>query len=295
MIVEWIAEKRPGARWLSILAATADEFMEDRIPSVAAGVTFFVLLALFPAIGAVAAVFGLFGDRAMLTRELYDFAGLLPGGAMKVLVGEITRLAAMKPEKIGTAFAISLTIALWSASGGVKSLIEGLNIAFEVKERRSFLRLLRTGLIIAAIGVVFAIALIQFITLFTPMARMVGQTRNFLWLAPSLRWLSFFVLATVLNALVYRYLPNRSSGARHWITVGSVVAALLWVGGSALFAWYVENFGSYDRTYGALGAVVGFLTWIWLSLVVLLLGAELDSEVARQSRERSSTSNVTGR
>jgi len=287
MMAEWIAEKRPGARWLSILAATADEFMEDRIPSVAAGVTFFVLLALFPAIGAVAAVLGLFGDRAALTRELYGLTGLLPGGAMKVLVGEITRLTAMKPEKIGTAFAISLTIALWSASGGVKSLIEGLNIAFEVKEQRSFLRMLGTALIIAAIGVVFAIGLVQFIALFMPMAQLLGQTRNFLWLAPSLRWLSFFILATLFNTLVYRYLPNRSPGARRWITIGSVMAAFLWVSGSASFAWYVESFGSYDRTYGALGAVVGFLTWIWLSLVVLLLGAELDNEVARQSRERS--------
>jgi membrane protein len=287
MIAEWIAEKRPGARWLSILAATADEFMEDRIPSVAAGATFFVLLALFPAIGAVAAVFGLFGDRATLTRELYGLAGLVPGGAMNVLVGEITRLAAMKPEKIGTAFAISFAIAIWSASGGVKSLIEGLDIAFEVKEERSFMRMAGVASLIAAVGVAFAIALVQFIALLEPLARMLARTRHFLWLVPSLRWLFFLVLSTVFNALLYRYLPNRSPDTRRWITAGSILAALLWVSGSSLFTWYVQNFGSYDRTYGALGAIVGFLTWIWLSLVVLLLGAELDSEVARQSRERS--------
>jgi membrane protein len=276
MIAEWFAEHRQS-RWLAVAIHTANEFMEDRIPSVAASVTFFVLLALFPAIGAMAAIFGAFGDRATLAHDLSSLSGLLPGGAMKVLAAEMTRLATLKPTKIGLAFLVSFAIALWSASGGVTSLIEGLNIAFEVKERRSYFRVIATAIGFVMIALVFGAALAKLIVLFSPVAGVIDASSDFFWLIPVLRWASIFALAVLFNGLVYHYAPDRRRRERRWVTVGSVTAALLWVLGSALFSWYVQNFGSYDRTYGALGAVVGFLTWIWLSLVVLLLGAELDS------------------
>jgi membrane protein len=282
MISEWFAEHRKS-RWLAVATHTANEFMEDRIPSVAAGVTFFVLLALFPAIGAMAAVFGFFGDRATLAHELSGLTGLLPGGAMKVLAAEMTRLATLKPVKIGAAFAFSFVIALWSASGGVTSLIEGLNIAFEVKERRSYLGVIATAVGFVMVVLVFGVMLAKLIALFSPVAGIIDASSDFFWLTSVLRWVSIFALAVVFNGLVYHYAPDRRRRERHWLTWGSVTAAALWVLGSALFSWYVQNFGSYDRTYGALGAVVGFLTWIWLSLVVLLLGAELDSALESHS------------
>jgi membrane protein len=276
MIAEWFAEHRQS-RWLAVMTQTANEFMEDRIPSVAAGVTFFALLALFPGIGALAAIYGFFGDRATLVHEISGLTGLLPGGALKVLAAELTRLAAMKTVKIGLAFIVSFTIALWSASGGVSSLIESLNIAFEVKERRSYFRVIATAVGFVVIVLIFAAILAKLIALFSPVAGIIDASSDFFWLTPVLRWSSIFVLAVVFNGLVYHYAPDRRRRERPWLTWGSVTAAALWVLGSALFSWYVQNFGSYDRTYGALGAVVGFLTWIWLSLVVLLLGAELDS------------------
>jgi membrane protein len=287
VITEWFAEKRVTARWFSILASTADEFMEDRIPSVAAGITFFVLLALFPAVGALAAIYGVFGDRAVLSHELASLTGLLPGGAMKVLAAEMTRLAALKASKVGLAFAVSLSIALWSASGGVTALIEGLNIAFELKERRSHIRILATAIGIVATAIVFGVVLVQLIALLAPVDGIIDAASAFSWSTLVLRWGAILALAVMFNMLIYRYAPDHLHGEQRWITWGSVTSAVLWVVGSALFSWYVQNFGSYDRTYGALGAVVGFLTWIWLSLVLLLLGAELDSEVKRQSRKRS--------
>jgi len=283
MIAEWFAEHRQS-RWLAVATQTANEFMEDRIPSVAAGVTFFALLALFPGIGALAAIYGFFGDRGTLVHELSGLTGLLPGGALKVLAAELTRLAAMKPVKIGLTFVVSFTIALWSASGGVSSLIESLNIAFEVKERRSYLRVIATAIGFVVIVLIFAALLAKLIALFSPVAGIIDASSELFWLTPVLRWSSIFVLAVVFNGLVYHYAPDRRCRERPWLTWGSVTAAALWVAGSALFSWYVQNFGSYDRTYGALGAVVGFLTWIWLSLVVLLLGAELDSALEDHPR-----------
>lgn len=286
MIGEWFAERRKS-RWFAVAADTMHEFLEDRIPSVAAGVTFFVLLALFPAIGAMAAIFGFFGDRATLARELNGLSGLLPGGAMKVLGEEMTRLATLKPLKIGLAFGVSLVVALWSASGGVTSLIEGLNIAFEVKDRRSYFRVIATAVGFVAVAILFGAALAKSIVFFSPVAGAIGASSRFFWLVPAMRWGAIFVLAVAFNALVYRYAPDRRRRPRGWLTLGSIVAAMLWVIGSALFSWYVQNFGSYNRTYGALGAVVGFLTWIWLSLVVMLLGAELDSALERIPPEDS--------
>jgi membrane protein len=286
MIAEWFAEHRKS-RWLAVATHTANEFMDDRIPSVAASVTFFVLLALFPAIGAMAAIFGVFGDRATLTHDLNSLSGLLPGGAMKVLAAEITRLATLKPAKIGLAFTFSFVIALWSASGGVTSLIEGLNIAFEVKERRSYFGVIATAIGFVMIALAFGAALAKLIVLFSPVAGIIDASSDFFWLTPVLRWASIFALAVLFNGLVYHYAPDRRRRERRWISVGSVTAAALWVLGSALFSWYVQNFGSYDRTYGALGAVVGFLTWIWLSLVVLLLGAELDSALEDTNTTRA--------
>jgi membrane protein len=204
---------------------------------------------------------------------------------MKVLAGEMTRLAALKPDKIGLAFAVSLLIAVWSASGGVMALIEGLNVAFEVKERRSHLRVVATAMAIVAVGIAFGVVLAQSIALWAPAEGTIETFSDFAWLTPMLRWSAILVLAIAFNVLIYRYAPDRPRAERRWITWGSVISALIWVLGSAVFSWYVQSFGNYDRIYGALGAVVGFLTWIWLSLVVLLLGAELDSELARQARK----------
>ena len=280
MIAEWFAEHRES-RWLAVATNIANEFMEDRIPSVAAGVTFFVLLALFPGIGALAAIYSVFGDRSTLVHELAGLTGLLPGGAMKVLGAELTRLAAMKPAGIGLAFIISFVIALWSASGGVSALIESLNIAFEVREKRGYFRVVATAIGFVIVVLIFGAMLAKLISLFSPVAGLIDADSEISWLTPVFRWSSIFLLAIVFNGLVYHYAPDRRRRERHWLTWGSVTAASLWVAGSALFTWYVQNFGSYDRIYGALGAMVGFLTWIWLSLVILLLGAELDCELER--------------
>jgi membrane protein len=258
------------------------EFFEDSIPTVAGGITFFAFLALFPAIASVVSLFGFFGDRGSITRVLDQISGFLPGGAITVLRAELLRLAAQKAGPLDLTFFVSTGIAVWSASGGFKALLEGLNAAFEVKETRDFLRLTGHALIFTIAAIFFSVVAIGLGLVFP--IWITGGRVNFLirTIVEISVWPLSFLAAMLALALIYRFGPDRRHPRWRWITWGSATAALLWLLGTRLFSWYVEHYGSYDRVYGTLGALVGFLTWVWLSLVVLLLGAEINCELERR-------------
>ena len=260
------------------------EFWEDRILSVAAGVTFFGLLALFPAIASVVSLYGLFSDRASIAQALHTLSPYLPGGAVTVLAQELHRLVSEKPIKLNVAFFASSAIALWSASGGISALIDGLDVAFEAKETRGFLKMTRDALLFTVAGII-AGTLAAYIAAVVPVAiHKSAYARSFHLVFEILRWPAAFALTSFFFALVYRVGPDRKTIPPHWITWGSSIGAILCILCTLLFSWYVQNFGTYDRTYGSLGAAVGFLTWIWISLVILLLGAEIDCEIERRLR-----------
>jgi len=257
------------------------EFFEDSIPTVAGGVTFFFLLAVFPAIACVVTVYGLIADRGAIARDLDLLSGFLPGGAVAVLRTELKRLVAQKSLALGPAFFAGLAIALWSASGGFKALVEALNVAYEVKETRSIIRQSANALLFTLAAILLAMVAIN-AGLILPQWVTRNDASPWLELAVQLTvWPLSFLLCTVLVALIYRLGPDRKHPRWRWITWGSAIAALLWLIGTMIFSWYVANFGSYNRVYGELGALVGFLTWVWLSTVVLLLGAEIDCELER--------------
>lgn len=250
------------------------EFSDDRIPTVAGGITFFVLLALFPAIAATVSLFGLFSHHTEISRDVDLVSGFLPGGAVTILRAELHRLAGQKPAALNLTFLVGFVVALWSASGGYKALVEGLNVAFEVRESRSFLHQTLNALIFTVAGIVFAAALISL-----GMA-MPDVTSPLLRLAfKILAWPLAFIACALVLAVVYRFGPDRPRPRWRWITWGSTISSLLWMAGTLLFSWYAQNFGSYNRVYGELGAAVGFLTWVWLSLVILLMGAEINCEL----------------
>lgn len=274
------------------------EFSEDRIPAVAGGITFFFLLALFPAIASVVSLYGLIADRHSIIQAVRMVSGFLPEGGVRVLQTDILRLVTQKSDELGWTFAFGLVIALWSASGGVKALLDGLNIAFETKEERSFLRVTLSALIftgLAAIGGAVAVFLA-----ITGSQLLAALPDNGI-LDPLLRilvWPIGFCACSTVISLIYRFGPNRPPGRWRWITWGSAFASAAWILGTLGFSWYVSHFGRYDRTYGDLGAAVGFLTWIWLSLVILLLGAEIVCEtesLAEQKRKAPSAKTATGR
>ena len=269
---------RPG--WSGLLGRTLEEFNQDQIPAVAGGAAFFALLSIFPALGAFAAVFTLFADLGEAQRQIASLAGVLPSGAVSILEDEMTRLATQDHGRLGLAFAFSLTASLWASNAGVKALIGGLNIAYEVREHRGLVALNLVSLTFTVGAVLSAVIGAAAIAAVPQMQAMLGLTG--LSGVAMLRWPVLLALVVALISLLYRYAPCRPRARWRWITPGSSIAAIGWLAMSLLFSWYVANFGRYDQTYGALGAVVGFMTWIWLSLIVVLFGAELNAEIERR-------------
>lgn len=264
-----------GRVWL-LVKRVYSEFSEDRIPTVAGGITFFALLAIFPAIAATVSLYGIFAQPAEITRDVDLVSGFLPGGAVAILRSELHRLTSQKPANLNIAFIVSFIIALWSASGGFKALVEGLNIAFEVRETRSFFQQTILALISTFAGILIAGTVIELGLLLSRLDRSSQIARE---LVAILAWPLLFAACTFVLAIIYRFGPDKPHPRWRWLTWGSSIASMLWMLGTQLFTWYVQNFGSYNRVYGDLGAAVGFLTWVWLSLVVVLLGAEINCEL----------------
>lgn len=273
-------DKIRGDSWWAIARRTWAEFTEDRIPSVAAGATFYALLALFPALGVFVSLYGLFGDVAEAQRQIAGLGGLLPAGGVTVLSEQITRLAAVPHDKLGYTFALSLVLSVWSANAGSKGLIAGLNIAYEVPEKRNFLVLNVVSLAFTAGSILFAVAGLATVVAVPELLSRVGLGHlagGSIW-----RWPAMLVVMTGLLSVLYRFAPAHEHPRWRWITPGGVLASLLWAAMSAAFSFYVSRWGHYDKTYGSVGALAGFMTWIWLSLIVVLLGAELNCELDRQ-------------
>jgi len=273
----------PAARrvW-RLIRRTAAEISEDRIPAVAAGATFFVLLAIFPAAASIVSLYGLFADRVSIAHLVDTAAPFLPGGAVTVLDAELHRLITQKPEKLNFAFFTGLVVAIWSASGGIKALADGLNVAYEVRETRSFMTLTARALLATTAGILFAAFLVELAVVVPVESARLRLSQEFALVLAVLRWPVGFVVCMLMLDFLYNIGAGRPCARPRWMSWGSAVASLLWILGTLLFAWYTQNFGSYDRVYGNLGAAVGFLTWIWLSLLILLAGAELNCEIERQ-------------
>ena len=273
--------RRAATRCLNVASRVYSEFSEDRIPAVAGGVTFFFLLALFPAIASVVSVYGLFAERQSILDAVQMVSGFLPGGAVTVLDTEVHRLAGEKAATLNASFILSTVFALWSTSGGVKAVLDGLNIAFETKETRSFLRLSWNTVLFAAGAVTAAAVAIYAIGQLRHAAASLDVSKQLYTALSLLAWPCSFAACSTVVSLIYRYGPNRTRTPWRWISWGSAFASVFWILGTVLFTWYVQNYGSYNRTYGNLGAAVGFLTWVWISIVILLTGAEITCEIEK--------------
>ncbi len=267
----------PLGAWRHALARAAAGFGHDQIPAASAATTYFAILALFPAMSAFVSLYGLLADAHDAERLVAGLGGFLPGGAVTVLSDELKRLVEADQGRLGFAFAISVLISLWSANAGVKALMASLNVAYETQEKRGLIQLNLVSLAFTSAAVVIALLVVAAVAA-TP--QMFGRLPG-LDLAAILRWPALLVLVALATSVLYRYGPARAQGSWKWVTPGGVLTAALWMAMSALFSWYVANFGHYDKTYGSLGAMVGFLTWVWLSLMVVLLGAELNREVEK--------------
>jgi membrane protein len=250
-------------------------------------VVFYSLVALFPAIAAGVSSYALFADAATIGKHLSIAADIVPAGALDMLGAEISRIAAKSEGKLTFGFLLGLAIALWSANAGMKAIFDALNIIYDEDEKRSLIWLNVVSLfftICAIAGVGLAIALV---VVFPVLLAAFGLTSLDYPIIGYLRWPVMFVLIILGLAVLYRYGPSRRVAKWRWISVGSVFAGLAWLAVSSLFSWYLGNFANYNATYGALGAVVGLMMWMWLSTIVVLVGAELNSEIEHQTARDS--------
>jgi membrane protein len=269
------------AEWKTILANTKDEFTEDQIPMIAAGVSFYTLLAIFPGLAAFVALYGLFADIATVQHDLHVLSFVLPDSALKFFGEQMVRMAEGQKGGLSLTFVVGLLTSIWSANGAVKALMTGLNIAYEVHERRSFVRRTLISLAFTLGLLAFGTAAIAVLGAGPAVEAYLGQHAAFMLNLVS--WPILFVAMGLGIALLYRYAPSRGPVRFEWVTPGSLAAMVLWLGVSAVFSIYVGNFAHYDKTYGSLGAVVGFMIWNWLTNTVILVGAELNSEVEAQT------------
>lgn len=255
-------------------------FNEDRIPTASAAVTFYMLLALFPAMSAFVSLYGLVADVDVARRRVGTLRDVLPGDAIAVLGDQLTRLAGADHGALGAAFFVSLLVSVWTANAGVKALIGGLNTAYETRENRGLVRLnlISLGFTTGTLGL--AVILIATVVESSRVLARFGVPG--LVGGGAALWSALLLLSIVLISLLYRYAPARREGRWRWITVGSAMAAIVWMLMTVGFSWFVRSFGHFDRVYGSLGAIVGFMTWIWLSLMIVLAGAELNGALERQ-------------
>ncbi len=275
----------PARGWKDIAYRIYQGIGEDRIVATSAGATFFLLLALFPGIAGLISLYGLFADSSSISQHLNYLSGVLPEGGTQIIGDQIERLASQPAQKLGVGMIMGLVISLWSANGGMKAMFDALNVVYHEKEKRGFFRLNAVSLGLTFGAIFFMILSLVTITAAPILLEYLGLSSAMDLLLKLGRWPLLLVIASFFIAVVYRFGPSRDKPKWRWISPGSALAAALWLAASLLFSWYAENFGSYNKTYGSLGAVIGFMTWLWLSIIVILLGAKLNAELEHQTME----------
>lgn len=273
----------PARGWKDIALRVYHGISEDRIVAISAGATFFVLLALFPAIAGLIALYGLFADPASINQHLATLAGVVPEGGMEVIREQVERLAAQPAQHLGIATFVSLVISLWSANGGMKALFDALNVVYHEREKRGFIKLNSISLTFTLGAVVFMLTALATLTVLPAMLEYVGLSRTSELLIKIGRFPLLLLVISFAIAFIYRFGPSRDKPQWRWITPGSAFAAFGWLTASMLFSWYAANLGSYNKTYGSLGAIIGFMTWLWISTIVILVGAKLNAEIEHQT------------
>ena len=275
----------PAAGWRDILLRVKDRISRDNLSIIAAGVAFYALLAIFPALIALVGVYGMIFDPHQVGEHLSMLTAVLPGEAATLIGDQLAEVTTMEKTSLGVGSIAAILLALWSASAGMRTLMTALDVAYGEEEKRGTIRFYGTSLLLtlgAVLGALIAIATVVAI----PVAlRFLGLDERLENIVSYARWPLLAVVMLVGLAIVYRYGPDRAKPMWRWVSWGAIAATVLWIGGSALFSLYVTKFGDYNKTYGSMGAVVILMTWFLLTAYMFLIGAEINAEMERQTRK----------
>ena len=277
----------PAKGWLDIVWRVKDKIAEDRIGLIAAGMAFYGLLALFPTLSAIVAIAALFAEPQALTAQINALAGVVPREVTEIIAGQIEELTGSRSSGLGFAAILALLIAVFSASKGTFSLMQGINAAYNETEKRGTVKLFAMRIALTAF-LIFGVCAGFAITLLVPAATALFDGNPFVeGLIAALAYLVVFILTICGLAVLYRYAPSRRHARMRWISPGALVACVIWIVASAGFAFYVGSFATYNETFGTLAGVVVLLMWFWISAYIILLGAELNAEMEAQTARDS--------
>jgi len=273
----------PPRGWKEIAKASWKEAGKDNVSIIAAGVAFYIFTALVPLLTAIVLTYGLVADPAEVEEHMRSLTGLLPQGAGEIISEQLHSMVEESDGTTGFALIIALLIALYGASKASTSMMTAMNIAWGVEEKRGFVKrtlisiAIVSGMVLAILAAIFAISAMSLIEELLPS---LGGVAHFV-----LQLLSFALAAGIVIlflAVLYRYAPDRPDAKWAWVSPGSFIATIVWAIATIGFGFYVSNFGSYNATYGALGAVIVFLTWLYLTAYIILLGAELNAVLEQE-------------
>ncbi|WFU73728.1 YihY/virulence factor BrkB family protein [Bradyrhizobium sp. CB2312] len=279
----------PWAGWKDIFWRTYQRIDDDRLLATAGGVVFFGLLAIFPAVTALVSSYGLFADPATISDNLQKLAMMLPQGTFEIVEEQVGRVVSKGNTALGATFLFGLVLAIWSANAGVKAIFDALNVAYEEREKRSFIKLNLVSLAFTVGGILALLVMVGTVVAFPLALDHLGIAPESKLIVALARWPLLFLILMVALAILYRYAPSRDAPRWQWLSPGALIAAILWIAGSSLLSWYLSSFANYNATYGSLGAAIGLMMWMWMSAIVIMFGAELNSEIERQTLRDTTT------
>jgi len=279
----------PKRGWVQILKRAWAESKTDQVPLLAAGVAFYSFLSLFPAMIAAVTVYGLIADPRTVAEQTQQLTEALPNDAASLISSQLKAITQTPEQSLGFGLLVALMLALWSAAGGVGNVVTAINLAYDEEETRGFVKrkALALGLTLGAI--VFVVVAIGLVAVAPALLEAFVPSGAAYWLLQIVRWLLLVVAVTLVLAVLYRYAPDRDEPKFQWVSVGAAIATVIWLVASLGFSLYVNNFGSYGKTYGALAGVVVLLLWLWITSFIVLLGAEINAEAEQQTAKDSTT------
>lgn len=277
----------PRNGWKDIGIRVKDQLAKDNVSIVSAGVAYYFFLALFPTIIAAVSIYGLVMDPAQVEQQMSQIAGILPEQASRMLSNILERIAGKTEETLGWSFAVSILVSLWSAQKGTNSVFEGVNIAYDEIDERGFFKRNGLTLLFTLAGIILGILCTALVVAFPALVESINLP---FYLETLIQWLRWPLMAAVVMGalgITYKIAPYRRSPRFRWVSPGAIIATILWLAGSILFSVYIDNFGNYDETYGSFAAVIVLMLWFYITAYIILLGAEINSEMEHQTRKDS--------
>ena len=275
--------------WLDILLTATRNAAEKSLSLVAAGVAYYLLLALFPALTALVSIFGLLANPEDVVKHVQSLSGMLPVTTLKLISDELQQIVSASSKSLGFGAVIGSVVAFWSGLNGMTGMMSALDMAYGHPEKRSLFQFYLTGILLTGVvisGGLISVLLIAGLPMLISGMETLGPAR---WIGLAVEWPILIAFAMGVITMVYRYGPDHNDTKWKFASPGVITATILWIAGSGMFSYYVYHFNSYNRAYGSLGALLVLLTWLWLSAFVGLFGAEINGEAERQIKQTAKT------